>query len=428
MRRERGKKRSRARVLWLAVLGTVFGVALVLFPLKGRGAPAEGGKSAGPTQATPAAAAPAKESAAAPKDARRLPKGAKAAPPEPPPPEPPPAPEDLTTVPIGQGLPVRVSVGVFFLEVNAFDDTKGEFDAIVDVRYRWSDARLAGLAKDTLRGYREFLGKTAEEQIGKMWTPTVEVKNRIETGSYTGRRLRVFPDGTVETIVRTSGKYKVHVDPSSFPFDRQRLAVDLIVRDDTTDEVRLRFDREDVEFSRAARTAKVDGWDIGLVDLARGAVAGWNGDRYSTVTATLFVDRQPASSIASVFIPLIASLLIPLLALWMNRATEEGFEVDSFELANMGIGGLFSVIALSFAIYSSNPIIASSDNTVTRLFGLNYATLAVSLMIVVTFFRYELPRRWFGIYVQEEAFHFLSWAIPLLSLATSIAFLFVAAA
>lgn len=426
MKRASGRKRSRARVLWLAIVTTVFAVALVLFPLKGRGAPAEAGRGARAPDGPAAPAATAKDGAT--KEPKRLPKGAKAAPAELPPPEPPPPPEDLTSLPIGKSLPVRVSVGVFFLEVNGFDDTKGEFEAIVDVRYRWSDARIAGLAKDTLRGYREFLGKSAEEQLGKMWTPNVEVKNRTETGAYTGRRLRVFPDGTVETVTRTSGKYKVHVDPASFPFDRQKLAVELIVRDDTTNDVRLRIEREDVEFSRAARTAQLDGWDIGLVDLTRSAVAGWNGDRYSTVTATLFVDRQPASSIASVFIPLIASLLIPLLALWMNRASEEGFEVDAFELANMGIGGLFSVIALSFAIYSSNPIIATSDNTVTRLFGLNYATLATSLMIVVTFFRYELPRRWFGIYVQEEAFHYLSWAIPLLSLATSIAFLFVAAA
>lgn len=427
MTRER-RRRSRSRVLWLTLLATIFAVALVLFPSKGRSAePADRGKR---TEAGEATATKPKADATKGEAAKPGAKASKGAPEAPKAPEPEPAApaEDLTTIPLGKGLPVRVNVGVFFLEVTTFDDTKGDFEATVDVRYRWSDPRLAGLAKESLRGYREFLGKAAEEQLGKIWTPNVDVKNRTETGSYTGRRLRVFADGTVETITRTSGKYKSHVDASSFPFDRQKLLVELIVRDDTTDDVRLRFDSEEIEFSHAARTAKLDGWDLGLVDLHRGEVAGWNGDRYSTVTATLFVDRQPASSIASVFIPLIASLLIPLLALWMNRATEDGFAVDAFELANMGIGGLFSVIALSFAIYSSNPIIATGDNTVTRLFGLNYATLAISLTVVVSFFRYELPKRWFGPYVQEEAFHFISWAIPLLSLATSAAFLFVAAA
>ncbi len=165
---------------------------------------------------------------------------------------------------------------------------------------------------------------------------------------------------------------------------------------------------------------KLDGWNIGHVELTSSELAGWNGDRYATASATLSIDRDPTSAMAAVF--------IPLLALWMNGATDEGFAVDAFELANMGIGGLFAVIALSFAIYSSNPVIATSDNTVTRLFALNYTTLALSLTIVVMFFRYELPRRWFGIHVQKEMFHVISWAVPLLTLAASITFILVAAA
>ncbi len=425
------KRRSKARALWLAIIGTIFGVGLVLFPLKGR-SETPAAKTAeslqGPATGKGAkkATKPGREAAAepAPAAAEEPAATAEATPAAPPAP----TPEELKAIPIGKGLPVRVSVAVFFLELTSFDDTKGEYEATTDTRLTWHDPRLAFDRKQTLRGYRQLIGKAAEEELSKMWSPSVDVKNRLETGSYVGRRLRIFPDGRVESITRESGKFKIPVDAESFPFDRQKLAVELIVREETVDDVSLRFDKDDVNFSRAAQTAKLDGWDIGLVDLKAGAVAGWNGDRYSTVTATLSIDRRPASSIASVFIPLIASLLIPLLALWMNSANEDGFTVDAFELANMGIGGLFSVIALSFAIYSSNPIIASSDNTVTRLFGLNYAALALSLTIVVTFFRYELPRRWFGLHVQEEAFHFLSWAIPLLSLATAMAFLAVAAA
>jgi hypothetical protein len=111
----------------------------------------------------------------------------------------------------------------------------------------------------------------------------------------------------------------------------------------------------------------------------------------------------------------------------MNNATAEGFEVEAFELANMGIGGLFSVIALSFAIYTSYGVIAGGDNTVTRLFGLNYATLAMSLGIVVMLFRYNLAHRWWGRYVHEQVFKWLAWAMPVLTLGTSVAFLLVAA-
>ncbi|GEM_PF-737066 len=427
------RRRSPSRILWLIVLATIFAVALVLFPVRM--------KSSGTTATAHAAAAPgpAAGKAAANKgaqgDAGAEPEQAAtadAAVPETATPSAAapavPAATDLRSIPLGKGLPVLVNIAVFFLEVGSFDDTKGEFECTVDVRLQWTDPRLAYDGKGTLRGHREFIGKEAEEQLEKIWAPNIDVKNRIETGGYVGRRLRIFPDGRVESITRTTGKYKTTVNPETYPFDRQRLPIELIVREETADDVLLRFEKEDVEWSRFGADVKLDGWEPRLVDLSAGQVPGWNGDRYSTATATLFVDRVASTSLAPVFIPLLASLLIPLLALWMNSTTEEGFKVDAFELANMSIGGLFSVIALSFAIYSSNPIIATGDNTVTRLFALNYAALAVALTIVVVFFRYQLPRRWFGIHVQTEAFKFLAWATPLLSLATSIAFLLVAAA
>ena len=71
-------------------------------------------------------------------------------------------------------------------------------------------------------------------------------------------------------------------------------------------------------------------------------------------------------------------------------------------------------------------VLVVSDNSVTRLFGLNDLTLAVSLLIIVLMFRFEVLRRLFGRYVQEQAFLFLLWAIPLLVFGTAATFLLVA--
>jgi hypothetical protein len=429
------KRRSGARTVIGLVITMIFGLALVFFPMKnGRGAPGDGADAAtkpaanpkpagkrgpnkddggagdggvqapAPTTPTPAAAA-----AAAAADGGAVDPEAKA-------------------LPTGKGLPVLVNVGVFFLELKSFDDNKAEFECTTDLRLRWTGLRLRYPASEVFRGYKEYRGKDAEEQLGKMWSPNIDVTNKGEAQAYVGRRLRVFPDGGIETLTRTTAKYKVRVDAERFPFDQQKLVIEMLVREDTTDEVVLRFDKTDVEFSHVARGATLEGWQPGLVDLRGTRVPGWNGDRYSKVTASLSVQRLATTSLAPIFIPLVASLLIPLLAIWMNKATEDGFEIEAFELANMGIGGLFSVIALSFAIYSAYGVVAGGDNTVTRLFGLNYVSLALSLSIVVFFFRYNVLLRWFGTHVQEQAFNFLTWALPLLSLATSLAFLLVAAA
>jgi hypothetical protein len=112
----------------------------------------------------------------------------------------------------------------------------------------------------------------------------------------------------------------------------------------------------------------------------------------------------------------------------MNEATEDGFAVEAFELANMGIGGLFSVIALSFAVYSQYTMLGAGDNTVTRLFALNYLMLSLALGVVVLLYRYNVLLRLFGPYIQREMFRYLTWAMPLCTLTTSIAFILVAAA
>lgn len=239
--------------------------------------------------------------------------------------------------------------------------------------------------------------------------------------------LRVCDDGQLELLTRSTGRFRTLVDPQEFPFDAQSLTLDLIERAHTSDEVRLHFGRGDEQFSRAAPAMELTGWRLGDVDLDAELVPGWNGERYSKVRASLRVQRVGIAGLTTIFIPLFASLLIPLLALWMNRPTAEGYEVPAFELANMGVGGLFSVIALSFAVSSEYSAVSVGDNTVTRLFALNYTTLALSLVTVVSLFRFNLVLRFFGPHVNREVFSFLLWALPLLTLATAVAFVLVSA-
>jgi uncharacterized Tic20 family protein len=336
--------------------------------------------------------------------------------------------DDKPKAPIVGGVALPVHLGVAFLEVQSFDDTKGVLEATVDVRMKWHDGSLHYDPAIAYKGYKEFRGKDAESVLEKIWHPKVEVTNRSEVVAHLGYRVRVFPNGNVEYIERTHGKHQIKVDPSRFPFDRQELQIDFVIQEDTKDEVFFHVDSTDVAFSAVAKNAELDGWDFGIVQLKQREIRGWNGDSYSSVSAKLMADRVASSGLAPIFIPLMASLLIPLLALWMNRTNEEGYDIEAFELANMGIGGLFSVIALSFAIYSSYGVIAGSDNTVTRLFALNYVTLAVSLGVVVSLFRFNALHRLFGRYVNAEAFHVLTWALPLLTTATSAAFLLAAAA
>ena len=336
--------------------------------------------------------------------------------------------QPLTTIPLGKGLPVVVRTGLFFNHIEAFDDNKSTFEATTDLRMSWHDPRLRYPVEQGLNGYKEYRVSAAEEQLAKIWTPPVRYANRIGDPTFTERRLRIYPDGRVETIARTTAVYKTPVDVTRFPFDHQSLEIELLVREDTVESVDFDYTSDDVEFSKVAKRVELGGWTTGLVHLKRELIAGWNGDRYAKVRVTLDVRRDAVGTIATIFIPLFASLLIPFLATWMNRAEGDGFEVEGFELANVIIGGLFAVIALGFTINSAFPLLAQSDNTVSRLLGLNYTALAVGLIITVAFYRYKLPARFFGAYVQEQMFVFLTWAFPVLFIAVGLGFVAIAAA
>lgn len=170
-------------------------------------------------------------------------------------------------------------------------------------------------------------------------------------------------------------------------------------------------------------------WDVGLVDLVRAPLPGWRGESNARMRAALHVSRRPGKTIASIFIPLMASLLIPLLAMWLNRTEENGeFKIEAFELTNIVIGGLFAVIALNFTVMSTYSTLGSGENTVTRLFALNYVTLAFSLLVNLALFRFNVLKRLLGAHIQIEVYRFLMWAIPLLAFSTAGAMVLVAMA
>ena len=217
----------------------------------------------------------------------------------------------LSTIPLGKGLPVVVNTALSFQSLEDFDEAKGTFEATSDLRLSWFDPRLTYPVSEVLHGYKEYRMSAAEEQMAKIWMPTVRYVNRVGEPSMSERRLRIYPNGRVETIARTTAVYKTPVDVSRFPFDQQFLQIELQVKEDTVETVDLDYLSNDLLFSRPGKRVELTGWELGLVNLKRELIAGWNGDRYAKVIAGLSVSRNASSTLATIFIPLFASLLIP---------------------------------------------------------------------------------------------------------------------
>jgi hypothetical protein len=331
--------------------------------------------------------------------------------------------QDLTTLPLDKGLPVMVRTGIYYQSISTFDENADTFNGTIDLRLRWEDPRLRYSAAETPKGFQEYQGSKADDKLKNIWSPVVAFTNMVDTPSYQVTNVRIFPDGWVEVMQRTTAQFSISMDAGNFPFDRQTLAVDVEIRKETTNEASLVVLQEDLDFSRAAQDIALDGWDMRLVSVTRPIRPAWYGEFHSALRIGLEIKRQAGKVMAAIFIPLIASLLIPLVALWMNSIENGDFRVEAFELANVIVGGLFAVIALNFTINSSYTVIASGDNTVSRLFALNYVTLGLVLGVVIFMYRFNTLKQLFGATLQEETFLFLLWAMPVLAFGTAAAFI-----
>ena len=309
----------------------------------------------------------------------------------------------------------------------SFNENAGTFKATVDVRLRWEDPRLRLPAVEANDPPKVYRGAEAEAQLAKIWTPAVELANQRGKATYTAQGLRIYPDGRVELIKRTTAEFAMDFDVERFPFDRQKLQLDLAMRDQTADVVALEFDQNDLDFSRAAASAKLDGWDdrtgracaasrwrAGTAHRTRGCRPCWKSpaSRARSWPRSSFRCSPRCSSRCS--------------AIWLNRVEDGHFQIETFELTNVIIGGLFAVIALNFTVNSVYQVLGSGDNPVNRLFALNYVTLAISLLVNILLFRFQVVERLLGRYVQEQFYLVLVWAIPLLALTMAAAIILVA--
>jgi hypothetical protein len=319
-------------------------------------------------------------------------------------------------LPAGSSLPIRVKAALTFIEIEAFNENTSTFTATVDVRLRWHDASQRRPAAEASDPPRVFRGADAQAQLATLWIPDVELANQRGSPSYTTLGLRLYPDGQVELTRRTTAEFTTPYDMERFPFDRQKLQIALAVRSQTAETVTLVFDQSDLDASRAAAAARLEGWGLLHVALRAEPLTGWYGATHARVVASLEIARHPGAIATAIAIPLFATLLIPFLSIWLNRVKDGQLQLEAHALINLLIGGLFAVIALNLSVNTRYTALSVSDNLVSRLLALSYVTLGLSFMINLLLVRFRVIERTLGRYVQEQSYLVLRWAFPTLVL------------
>jgi hypothetical protein len=331
-------------------------------------------------------------------------------------------------LPTGNGLPIRVKAAVTFVEIESFSENTAIFKATVDVRLRWQDLGLRRPAAEAADPPRAFRGAEAQAQLAALWVPNVELVNQRGNPSYAALGLRIYPDGQVELTRRTTAEFATPYNVERFPFDRQKLQIELAIRDQTSDVVALGFDQRDLDASRAAAGAHLEGWTLRHVTLRSEPLPGWYGATHAHVLASLEIARHPAATAAAIAIPLLATLLIPFLTIWLNRVKEGQLQLEAHSLINLLIGGLFAVIAFNLSVTTRYTALSVGDSLVSRLLALSYVTLGIAFLINLTLIRFRVVERLLGRYTQEQCYLVLRWAYPALVLTMASAMILSAIA
>lgn len=123
--------------------------------------------------------------------------------------------------------PVLVDVGLFVISMPEIDPVHNTFRVEAYLDMMWCDPRLAFDAETAFQGRKIYLEEAAHEVLQRIWWPDVTLVNEVESRAVENEELLIFPDGTVEYQERFSATLEAHYDLRQFPFDEQKLEIEL---------------------------------------------------------------------------------------------------------------------------------------------------------------------------------------------------------
>lgn len=154
-----------------------------------------------------------------------------------------------------EGVPTKVYIGLFLIDLISIDDVNQTFTADFYAIVRWNDSRLAIENPTEDQMMRLF-------DIEEIWHPMIYIINQRRLSTQLERIFRADQAGNVQYVQRFSGEFSSHLDLKNFPFDKQRLALQI---------VSFRYGPEEIEFVLDQQrygqreTLSLVGWSKGMI-------------------------------------------------------------------------------------------------------------------------------------------------------------------
>jgi hypothetical protein len=242
--------------------------------------------------------------------------------------------------------PTVVGVGFFVNDIRGIDPVKNQFEFRGYIQVLWCDPRLAFDPEAEGQSERVFAGEQAEREITRIWFPSGYPVNQIGELKGTERVLRIRHDGTVEQNINVSVPLSTDFDLRRFPFDRQKL--ELQVQSFVWNRDHLQF-IHDESISGFSDGISIPEWNIKTVVGHVEEVSVMKSDiPFTRYILEIEISRKPGFYLWKVFLPLVLIVALSWSVFWM---TDERFSNRS----RISATGVLTIVAYQFAFAKDLP-------------------------------------------------------------------------
>ncbi|MFT5233648.1 MAG: hypothetical protein ACI9UK_002595 [Candidatus Krumholzibacteriia bacterium] len=279
----------------------------------------------------------------------------------------------------------EISVGMYLVNISNLDENTNTFTVELDVFLSLNYPELAFDPQEEGRDVRVYTGKAAEELRSEIWSAQIFPANTVGQLNMGGMKIVVAADGHVQMTVRVDGSLRARLDYREFPFDSQRLPIEIESFPWNRDEVTLRALPEHTGFNRQHSLAE---WEIAEI-----AISDYESTRmrdevpFSTLSFDVVIERNSGFYLLKIFLTIVIIVALTWVVFWMSG---EGLG----RRAGVSSSGILTVIAYQFVTSASLPKV-SYLTVADKVMILSIMTIAATMLesIVVDRWTHTEPER-----------------------------------
>ena len=306
--------------------------------------------------------------------------------------------------------PTVVKVGVFLANLLDLDEVTETFQVELIVVAEWDDPRLAFDPAVEGTETKLFQGQLQFNEVFAGWWPQLVIINEVGLGDISAIKIEVRPDGHVRFLEARNVTLETPMQLEPFPFDTQTLQARMVAFGNDSDQVLLEVNERMLgateEHVKNDKLVNMAEWRLLNLDM----VTRLSGHRFygevkpvSELLFTVTLQREAASVVWKVILPLIILVLLMWAIFWM--------EVDNLsDRLNVAFIGILTIVAYQFLIEGSMPRISYFTFTDTVLL---YSFVVMCLSVLESLVLTSMCKAGHKA-AAERVDHVARWAFPLI--------------